>query len=181
MTEQDVYTSCHMTIRVDSHEYKCWHEVGHATVCLSLGGDVDFIEFLVDDARGYARARCVVTPEMEKSVACGGFAAEFYLLKNGYAEQEPGDDRNVNQIVFHNATGDREDFWGRRLGADEAFAVTEDTEFMHYAIGSDGTGGVVPIFNRCFPRMQELVRELCQTRRVEGRRIKELLRLGNRR
>ena len=124
-----------MTIRVDSLEYKCWHEVGHATVCLSLGGDVDFIEFLVDDARGYPRARCIVTPEMEKSVACGGFAAEFYLLKNGYAEQEPGDDRNVNQIVFHNATGDREDFWGRRLGAHEAFAVTEDTEFMHYAIG----------------------------------------------
>lgn len=45
-----------MKIRVDSVEYKCWHEVGHATVCLHLGGDVDFIEFLDGDARGYARA-----------------------------------------------------------------------------------------------------------------------------
>lgn len=55
-----------MKIRVDSDEYKCWHEVGHATVCLHLGGDVDFIEFLVGDARGHARARCVVIPEIER-------------------------------------------------------------------------------------------------------------------
>jgi hypothetical protein len=66
-----------MKIAVDSIEYKCWHEVGHATVCLSLGGDIDLIEFLAGDLRGHARARCVVTPEIERSVACGGFAAEF--------------------------------------------------------------------------------------------------------
>lgn len=69
-----------MKIIVDSDEYRCWHEVGHATVCLHLGGDVDCIEFLVGDAHGFARARCVVLREMERSVACGGFAAEFYLL-----------------------------------------------------------------------------------------------------
>jgi hypothetical protein len=167
-----------MTIRVDSVEYKCWHEVGHATVCLSLGGDVDFIEFLDGNARGYARARCVVNPELEKSVACGGFAAEFYLLKNRYAERGRDDERDINQIVFHNATADREGFWGRKLGRDEVFTETEDTEFMNYAIGPAGDGGVIPIFNRCFSGMQELVRELCKTRRVEGRRIKEVLRLG---
>jgi hypothetical protein len=45
-----------MKILIDSVEYKCWHEVGHATVCLHLGGDVDFIEFLESDTRGHARA-----------------------------------------------------------------------------------------------------------------------------
>jgi hypothetical protein len=72
-----------MKIIVDSDEYKCWHEVGHATVCLHLGGDVDFIEFLDGDARGSARTRCDDIPGTERSVACGGFAAEVYLLKKG--------------------------------------------------------------------------------------------------
>jgi hypothetical protein len=167
-----------MKIRVDSVEYKCWHEVGHATVCLNLGGDVDFIEFLDDDARGHARARCVVTSEIERNVACGGFAAEFYLLNNGYAERGRDDERDISRIVFHNATCDREDFWGRKLGKDEAFTEAEDRGFMNHAVGSDGHGGVVPIFKQHFSGMQELVRELCEARRVEGRRVKELLRLG---
>jgi len=166
-------TLIHMKIRVDSVEYKCWHEVGHATVCLHLGGDVDFIEFLDGDARGHARARCVVTSEIERSVACGGFAAEFYLLNNSYAEQGSGDERNISQVVFHNATNDREDFWRRKLGSDEAFSEAEDRQFMNHAIES-----VVPIFNLYLPGMRELVRELFEARRIEGRRVKELLRLG---
>lgn len=168
-----------MKIRVDSDEYKCWHEVGHATVCLHLGGDVERIEFLEGDAHRHARASCIVTSEMmERTVACGGFAAEFYLLKNGYAEQGSDDKRNINDVVFNNAAFDREDFWGRKLGRDEAFTEAEDKKFMHHAIGSDGFGGVVPIFIQYFSRMQELVRELLQARRVEGKRVKELLRLG---
>lgn len=159
-----------MKILVDSFEYKCWHEVGHATVCLHLGGSVDFIEFLDSDARGYARTRCIVTPEIEKSVACGGFAAEFYLLDKGYAERASDDDRDINRIVFHNATNDREDYWGRQLGRDETFSMTEDMEFMNHA-----TRAVAPLFNQYFSRMQDLVRELCDAKMVEGRRVRELL------
>jgi len=162
-----------MRICVDSDEYRCWHEVGHATVCLHLGGDVDFIEFLDGDARGYARASCVVAPDMERSVACGGFAAEFYLLKHGYAERGPDDERDISQIVFHNATADREEFWGRKLGGDEAFARGEDEAFMNHAIGS-----VAPIFDQYLSGMKQLVRELCEARRVEGWRVKEVLRTG---
>jgi len=162
-----------MKIRVDSVEYKCWHEVGHATVCLHLGGRRIIKKLIEGDARGHARACCVVTSEIEKSVACGGFAAEFYLLDKGYAERGRDDERDISQIVFHNATGDREEFWGRKLGRDEAFTKAEDEKFMHHAIGS-----VVPIFNQYFSGMQELVRELCDARKVEGRRVKELLRLG---
>jgi hypothetical protein len=166
-------------IRVDSDEYKCWHEVGHATVCLHLGGDVDSIEFLNDDARGRAVAHCSdVTPEIEKSVACGGFAAEVYLLKFGYAEKSADDDRDINRVPFHNATHDREEYWGRKLGSDEAFTEAEDKEFMQHAIGSDGYGGVIPIFNQHFSGMQKLVRELFDARKVEGMRVKELLGIG---
>ena len=166
-----------MKIYVDSDEYKCWHEVGHATVCLHLGGDVDFIEFLDRDARGYARARCVDTPDIERSVACGGLAVEVYLLKNGYAEQAPEDERDINRILLNNASMDGHAFWGREYSS-EGFTEAETREFVHHAVGPDGTGGVVPIFNLYFARMQELVRELHAARRVEGTRVKELLRLG---
>ena len=167
-----------MKIIVDSDEYKCWHEVGHATVCLHLGGDVECIEFLDGDARGYARARCCeVTPEIEKSVACAGFAAEVYLLKKGYAEQALDDKRDINRVVFGNASTDGHAFFGRELGG-EGFTEAETREFMNHAIGSDGYGGVVPIFDQYFSGMQELVRELRDARRVDGRRVKELLRLG---
>jgi hypothetical protein len=113
-SERRVYTLA-MTVCVDSVEYKCWHEVGHATVCLHLGGDIDFIEFLDGDARGDARTRCVIMPGTERSVACGGFATEFYLLKNGYAEQAPGDKRDIGLIPYDSAVIDCLDFWGRKL------------------------------------------------------------------
>jgi hypothetical protein len=138
---------------------------------------VDCIEFLDGNARGYARARCIVASQIEQSVACGGFAAEVYLLRNGYAERAHDDERDIDRIVFDNATIDCLDFFGRELGSYDGFTEAEAREFMNHAIGSDGCGGVVPIFEQYFLGMQELVRELCHTRRVEGRRVKELLRL----
>jgi hypothetical protein len=144
---------------------------------LHLGGDVDFIEFLDGDARGYARARCVDTPDIERSVACGGIAAEIYLLKNGYAEQAPDDKRNINTVLLNNASMDAHAFWGREYSS-EGFTEAETKEFVDHAVGPDGNGGLVPIFNLYFSGMQEIVRELHGARRVEGRRVKELLRLG---
>lgn len=172
-----LYSSLRMKIIVDSDEYKCWHEVGHATVCLHLGGDVDFIEFLDGDARGKARTRCDEKPGTERSVACGGFAAEFYLLNNGHAEQAPDDKRDIKNIVLNNASMDAHAFFGREYSS-EGFEEAETREFMNHAIGPDGNGGVVPIFNLYFSRMQEVARELHDARRVEGRRVKELLRIG---
>jgi len=166
-----------MRIIVDSDEYKCWHEVGHATVCLHLGGDVDFIEFLDGDARGHARTRCQEKPGTERSVACGGFATEVYLLKKGYAAQAPCDIRNINQVVLDNASMDGHAFLGREYSG-EGFEAAEAKEFMNHAIGPDGWGGVVPIIDQYFSRMQELARELLSTRRVEGWRVQEVLMRG---
>lgn len=167
-----------MKIRVDSDEYKCWHEVGHATVCMHLDGDVAFIEFLDGHGRGHARTRCDVAPDSDRNVACGGFAAEFFLVNNGYAEQGDDDEREISRILFHNATHDCEDYWGRELGSDEEFTAAEKIAFMHHAIGPNGHGGLIPIFIRYLSGMQDVVRELCEARRIEGSRIRELLRIG---
>lgn len=163
-----------MKILVDSTEYKCWHEVGHATICLHLGGDVEFIEFLDGDARGHARTRCFIAPGTERSVACGGFAAEFYLLKRKLARKRSDDKRDINDIVFFNAAVDRIDFWNRDLGEGADFTETQDREFMDHALKF-----VVPTFDTYHSGMQKLARVLCVSKRVEGKRVRKLLGVGD--
>lgn len=167
-----------MKIRVDSDEYRCWHEVGHAVVCLHLGGDVEFIEFLEGNERAAARTRCEELPGTECSVACGGFAAEVLLLRKGLAELGSDNERDINSAVFNNAFDDRQAFCGRLLGP--VIDQAEQTAFMHHAVGPDGNGGVIPILEHHFSRMQAVVRELHQARRIEGGRVKDLLGIGPR-
>jgi hypothetical protein len=167
-----------MTIRIDSDEFKAWHEVGHATVCLHLGGDLDGIEFLEGDARGFAVARgCDVIPGNERSVACGGFAAEYYLLQAGYVDgvnlNDPSGIAAVSALVFSNAWRDQQDFVRRTVTQDNDFTKAEYEEFMRYAIEH-----VAPIFNRYFTGMQSVVSELLAARKIGGARVKELLEVG---
>jgi len=170
--------SIRMMIRTDSDEFKAWHEVGHATVCLHLGGDLDGIEFLKGDARGFAVARgCVVMPDKERSVACGGFAAEFYLLRAGYVDAGDLNDASavakISDLVFGNAWRDRQAFSGRTVTEDNDFTKDEDEEFMRYA-----TERVAPIFDLYFAKMQIIVSELLAARKIDGARVKELLQVG---
>lgn len=170
-----------MIIRTDSDEFKAWHEVGHATVCLHLGGDLEGIEFLEGDTRGFAVARgCVVMPDKERNVACGGFAAEFYLLRAGYVDagdlNDPSAVKIVSALVFSNAWRDRQAFAGRMVTKDNDFTKEEDEEFMRYA-----TERVAPIFDLYFAKMQIVVSELLAERKIDGARVKELLQIGVRR
>lgn len=161
-----------MKIRVDSDEFKAWHEVGHATICLHLRGDIDYIEFLEQDARGFAAAHCLdVMPDMERSVACGGFAAEFYLLQSGYVDWT--DLQEISAIVFSNAWRDRQKFAGRIVAEDNDFTKEEDEEFMNHA-----TQFVAPIFGSYFSGMQNVVSELVAARSISGERVKRLLGFG---
>ena len=167
-----------MTIRINSDEFKAWHEVGHATVCLHLGGDLDCIEFLEGDARGSAVTRgCDVMPGKERSVACCGFAAEFYLLRAGYVDgvdlNDPSTVARVSALVFSNAWRDQQDFAGRTVTEDNDFTEKEKEEFMRYA-----TEHVAPIFNQYFSRMQIVVSELLTARKIDGTRVKKLLQIG---
>ena len=110
-------------------------------------------------------------PDMERSVACGGFAAEFYLLKAGYVDWV--DLQEISAIVFGNAWRDRQDFAGRIVTEGNDFTKEEDEEFMRHA-----TQFVAPIFELYFSRMQNVVSELLVVRKIDGVRVKELLRLG---
>lgn len=166
-----------MKVRINSDEFRAWHEVGHASVCLHFGGYVDAIEFLEGDTRGFAVARgCAVTPDKERHVACGGFAAEYHLLKSGYLEDIDLSDRDavdkVSSVVFANAWQDRLAFARRVVTPDNDFSKQEDEDFMWYAIEH-----VAPIIDQHFERMKLLVKELLILRRVNGHRVKELLQI----
>jgi len=161
-----------MKIAVNSDEYRAWHEVGHATVCLHLGGDLDGIEFLEGDERGFAVAHCCdVMPHMGRSVACGGFAAELYLVQAGYVDWV--DLQQISATLFSNAWSDRLDFVGRVVTQDNDFTREEDEKFMRHA-----EQVVVPILKLHFSKMQNVVRELLAARKIDGARVKELLQLG---
>lgn len=167
-----------MVFLMNSDEVRAWHEVGHATVCLHLGGEVDAIEFLEGDARGFAVARgCEVMPDKERQVACGGFAAEYHLLKSGHVVDvnlnDPQAVAAVSALVFSNAWRDRQAFARRVVTQDNDFSKEENEEFMRYAIEH-----VAPIINQHFERMSLLVKELLGVRRIEGARIRALLEIG---
>lgn len=166
---------CHntalMKISVNSDEFRAWHEVGHATVCLCMGGGLECIEFLEGDARGFAVARCFgILPDMERSVACGGFAAEFCLLEAGWVEYF--DPQDISDIVFGNAWRDRQDFAGRIVTEDNDFTREENMAFMRHA-----TEVVAPIIKPRFSRMRDVVEELLARRKIHGARVKEILQI----
>ena len=153
-------------MQVNSSTYECWHEMGHAFVCIALGGDVEFVETLENHNTGRARARCVTNQYIRQRVACGGFAAEFVLLRDG--DLGPQDEREITQILFRNATIDREMYHSLDSGSE--FSEVQDREFMSCAIND-----VAPIIRRYKSEISEAVEELERTGRVDGDRIKGIM------
>ena len=145
---------------------------------MHFGGELDGIEFLDGDAQGFAVARgCYVMPDKQRSVACGGFAVEFYLLQTGYVDgidlNTPKGLEEVSARVFSNAWRDHQDFIGRTVTKDNDFTKEEKEEFMNYAIEH-----VTPIFNLYFDKMKLVVSELLAARNIDGMRVRELLQIG---
>ncbi len=166
-----------MQIVLNSDEYKAWHEVGHATVCLHLGGDLELIEFLEGDSLGFAVARgCEVASGLERQMACGGFATEYYLLLSGNIAgvdlTDPEVVQAVSDEVFSNCWRDNQDFIGRVVTKDNDFTRKEKVAFMNFAIHH-----VSPIIDQHYERMKAVVSELLAERKVDGSRVKELLRI----
>ena len=154
-------------MEIDSTEYQCWHEAGHAVVCLHMKGIVEFIE-LIEKGRhkGLARTRCITLPEIDPYVACGGFAAEFVLSRDGYLE--PHDNNEFSKTVFKNSTKDRDAYFN--VNKEYKFSKEENTEFMNHAIDQ-----VAPIIRKYASAIPLIVSELLETKIITGKRIKKLL------
>lgn len=153
-------------MEVGSRTYECWHEMGHAFVCLALGGDVNYVELLEVHKTGRARARCVTNPDIRQAVACGGFAAEFVLLRDGDLGSQ--DEREITQTIFRNAAIDREMYFS--VYPNTELSQTQDQEFMDCAVYE-----VAPMIQRYKDKIAVAVRELEADGCVSGERIKHIM------
>jgi hypothetical protein len=154
-------------IEINGFEYQCWHEVGHAVTCLHLGGEVEFIEFLDDENhKGLARSRCETTPQVRPYVLCGGFATEYVLSELRLLEEI--DEKEFTQVIFKNASIDREMFFGK-TGNDD-FTKDEDIIFMNFSINN-----VTPIIIKHLPKMRKIVELLQDNKKIDGTTIKKIL------
>lgn len=153
-------------MQVNSTTYECWHEIGHAFVCLHLGGDVQCVELLEGHEFGRARARCITNADIRKFVACGGFATEFVLWEDGDIGRQ--DRREFTQLIFRNSTIDREMY--HSLKSEDPISKDQDEEFMNCAVND-----VVPIVRHYKPLMAEAVKELEEFRSISGERIKQII------
>ena len=84
---------------------------------LELGWRVEFVQLLNEGhSVGQAVARCAPTVNGRPIAMCGGFAMEFALLRSGRLAVV--DEREMTQVLFRNATIDREMYWRRPSGAE---------------------------------------------------------------
>ncbi|WP_041666815.1 M50 family metallopeptidase [Sulfuricurvum kujiense] len=122
-----------MQIIINSREYECWHEAGHAVVCLLHGGKVELMEIIQDkDHVGRARARCETTNSTRPKIACGGFAAEYYLYETGAIDVT---EKEFVQSALVNAFPDKKQFFGADYEQSNGCWPTEmDIRFRDYAI-----------------------------------------------
>jgi len=153
-------------MQINSVTYECWHEMGHAFVCIALGGDVQCVELLENHEFGRARARCITNLNIRQRVACGGFAAEYVLLRDG--DIGPQDEREITQVLFRNATIDREMYHSLPSGAD--FSLVQDRDFMNCAVNN-----VAPIIRQYKTAIANAVGGLERDGRVGGERVKQIM------
>lgn len=153
-------------MEVNDVEYQCWHELGHAFTCIKLGGDVEFVEFLEGHEAGQARVRCTTNQDIRQLVACGGFAAELLLYRDGDLGVQ--DDKSMTQILFRNATIDRTMYHSLDSGAE--LNEAQDSEFMNCAYNE-----VFPIIRLYKNKIAIAVAELKVYKRISGERIKQIM------
>lgn len=156
-------------MEIDSLEYECWHEVGHAVICLTLGGNVEFIEILEKkDSPGRAKASCRVNQSIRRDVACGGFAAEYFLYLSGFLNVS---EKQFLDAAFDNAAFDRISFFGANHKQENGrWPQDLDEQFLLHA-----RDYVFPLIKENIQLIQELVSLLKSTKRIDTDQIQEVL------
>ena len=153
-------------MEVNDLDYQCWHELGHAFTCIELGGDVESVKFLENHEVGQARARCTTNQYIRQRVACGGFAAELVLYRDG--DLGPQDEQSMIQVLFRNATIDRTMY--HSLDPDSDLTKAQDTEFMNCAYED-----VAPIIRHYKKEIAIAVAKLRESKSISGERIKQIM------
>ncbi len=153
-------------MEINDIDYICWHEMGHAFTCIHLGGSVEDVEILDNNDTCYAVARCKTNETIRKKVACAGFAAELMLFRDNYLGEQ--DEKEMCQILFKNATHDRNSYHSLKHGSQPT--EFQDRDFMNFAYKT-----VLPIIRNYKNEIATAVAELRASKKITGNRIKEIM------
>jgi hypothetical protein len=82
----------------------------------------------------------------------------------------PVDEKQIAQTIFRNAAIDREMFKGGKARDQGECTKGDDEAFINHAVCV-----VVPILRQYILRMKQIVRELLKDKKLDGKRIKEIL------
>jgi hypothetical protein len=162
-----------MPIDIKSREYECWHEAGHAVVCILSGGKVEVMEIIKDeDHFGRARARCETTDDSRPYIACGGFAAEYQLYKLGKLNVSESE---FVQSALVNAFPDKTKFFGADYEQGNGCWPSEmDVQFRNFSISK-----VAPLLNNNFALLKELAETLLEKEYLAEEQINEIAKKHN--
>jgi hypothetical protein len=143
-------------IVINSREYECWHEAGHAVVCLIFGGKVELMEIIKDQEHfGRARARCETTDDSRQYISCGGFASEYLLYQSGMLNIC---ERDFVRNALVNAFPDKIKFFGRdHTQENNCWPSKMDKQFMAFSVSN-----VAPKLKERFGLLEELARTLLE-------------------
>lgn len=157
-----------MQITINNRKYECWHEAGHATICLLNGLTVELMEIIKDENHfGRARARCETTDNTRPFIACGGFAAEYYLyISNALGVSE----KKFIQTSLVNAFPDKMKFFGTDYEQNNGCWPQEmDILFRDFAISN-----VAPLIKNNSELVKELANTLFEKEYISKNHINEI-------
>ncbi len=156
------------SIDINNREYECWHEAGHAVVCLYYGGKVELMEIIKDQEHfGRARARCETTDDSRQYISCGGFASEYLLYISGMLNIS---EKHFVKNALANAYQDKIQFFGRDFEQENGCWPREmDEEFRDFSIFK-----VAPILKNRVSMLEELARTLFQKEYFTEKLINEI-------
>lgn len=151
----------------------CLHEAGHAATALMVGLAPALVE-LTDDPSlpGPARNRIPKASQVQRqSIACGAFAVEYWLFREGRLVDSQGksvDERSFVQIALgSNAHEDKVRFFGaNHEQPDQRWPEACDRAFMEHGIALSGC--------LVIPLVIEIAESLLSERRLDCSRIIEI-------
>jgi hypothetical protein len=160
-----------------SHEYFCWHEVGHVIAVYLSGGFVNEVVCTDDtngDAAHYARASYPSDNRAVRFIATGGHAAERLLHTLKMTTDKHGlpvADKCFIDISNDISADDKIKYFGRDLReADGIWPANADMDFMRFAADV-----VAPRMKMYFVKMTSLVAALQANSKLTRTEIEAIL------
>lgn len=176
-------------IEINSHDYICWHEAGHIVAAIEVGAIVKRVVVTPDQVENSEKGIFVkgsqqhvsveyseaaeIRAEQRKYVACGGWAAEYFLYKNKLILNSGNTPLNEKEFIEksnENCRLDKLVFMGEDQSEGGTWPEQFDRDFMDFGIGE-----VYPILVECTAQLHGLWKEITQKQKLTQKDIELII------